>query len=148
MDDALPAHAWMNCQCTGSNFIWDQHGYRISAAAAALISSPAGLHYGAPPGSPGHRWVEPEEVYGLLGFELTTQIIAETPDVVRDLPMDLLSADAMSDWSQRPTEAEERMLRTGRCHQMLFVAEDEWGGNGLFAAAELPGETPIGVYGE
>jgi hypothetical protein len=143
--------AWLLCISGSPACAWNASGKRIRASEPLDVAPPAKIHYGGCPGDAGYRRLAAAELEDLLGFELICNTIVMSPRDHRELPLHNLPEDALGQDFVPPLGAPSAALlcqaiRRCESHEDLFVAPDEYGGHGLFAAGHLPSHAYLGEY--
>ena len=152
------AMAWLRCHDDSAPSAWDSLGRRVRhdhhhEELPPLLAPPEHVHYGGVPGDAAHERLSRDEIEERVGFTLTASIVAETPEVLRSLPLHNLPSDALPAELEPPEHLVEWLAAAVRAGptgpadaSRIFVAPDAYGGHGLFAAVELPAHTLVGEY--
>ena len=143
--------AWLMCISGAPACAWNESGSRIRASEPLFVAPHREVHYGGCPGDAGHRKLLASELEEQLGFDLICSNIVMSPRDHREMPLHNLPEDALGDSFVPPLGGPSVALlreRIRRCesHADVFVAPDQFGGHGLFAAASLPIHAYLGEY--
>lgn len=152
LSDKPLAVAWLKCRDDSAPSAWDAHGrrFRHNNQGLPLPAPPEHVYYGGAPGDDAHERLRREEIEERLCFSLTASLVAETPELLRSLPLHNLPPDALPAELVPPEHLHEWLttaVRLGPADaSRVFVAPDAHGGYGLFAAVELPVHTLVSEY--
>ena len=143
--------AWVSCY-DATLHAYDENGalIRCTAGRPPPPQPATHVHYGGPSGDAAHELLTREEAEERLSFTLRASLIVGTPELLRSLPLlnleeAALPPELVAPASLRPTLA--AAIREGRdATRDVYVAPDDWGGYGLYAAAELEPMALVGEY--
>ena len=140
------------CECTGNAYYWLESGQRVSAEEADILPElPTAIAFGGPPGHPDHEWLTPDELGERLGFVLVNCLSCDSPELLRNLPLLLLTPEAVKQQQcilRWELEKLRTLVRNGWSHPGLVVARDPYGGYGLWSGEDMPAYSYLGEYGK